>query len=109
MKTLRRSRPYRAVVGESAAARSVRRDAGRRHDRSLHTEELARHGSQDDSYGAVIVSIRVPDRASRFDDVVIGHERLGYLTASRFFGAVIDGRTDPKGAIHTRGRHASSP
>src|SRR5215213_5296278 len=41
-------------------------------------------------YGAVIVSIRVPDRAGRFDDVVIGHDRLeGYLTASRFFGAVV--------------------
>jgi aldose 1-epimerase len=41
-------------------------------------------------YGAVIVSIRVPDRAGRLDDVVIGHDRLdGYLTASRFFGAVV--------------------
>jgi aldose 1-epimerase len=41
-------------------------------------------------YGAIIVSIRVPDRAGRFDDVVIGHDRLeGYLTASRFFGAVV--------------------
>ena len=41
-------------------------------------------------YGAIIVSIRVPDRDGRFDDVVIGHERLeGYFTASRFFGAVV--------------------
>jgi aldose 1-epimerase len=41
-------------------------------------------------YGAIIVSIRVPDRAGRLDDVVIGHDRLeGYLTASRFFGAVV--------------------
>ena len=30
------------------------------------------------------------DRAGRLDDVVIGHDRLeGYLTASRFFGAVV--------------------
>src|SRR5262245_34278779 len=41
-------------------------------------------------YGAIIVSIRVPDRTGRFDDVVIGHDRFeGYLTASRFFGAVV--------------------
>jgi aldose 1-epimerase len=41
-------------------------------------------------YGAIIVSVRVPDRAGKFDDVVIGHDRLeGYLTASRFFGAVV--------------------
>ena len=41
-------------------------------------------------YGAIIVSIRVPDRVGRFDDVVIGHDRFeGYLTASRFFGAVV--------------------
>ena len=41
-------------------------------------------------YGATIVSIRVPDRDGRIDDVVIGHDRLeGYLTASRFFGAVV--------------------
>ena len=41
------------------------------------------------SYGCIIASIRVPDRNNRFDDVVLGHERLeGYLTRSRFFGAV---------------------
>jgi aldose 1-epimerase len=41
-------------------------------------------------YGAILVSIRTPDRAGRFDDIVIGHDHLdGYLTASRFFGAVV--------------------
>ena len=41
-------------------------------------------------YGAIIVSIRVPDRSGKFDDVVIGHDKLeGYFTASRFFGAVV--------------------
>jgi aldose 1-epimerase len=41
-------------------------------------------------YGAIIVSIRVPDRDGHLDDIVIGHDRLeGYLTASRFFGAVV--------------------
>jgi len=28
------------------------------------------------SYGAIIVSLRVPDRAGRFDDVVLGYDTL---------------------------------
>ena len=58
-------------------------------------------------YGAIIVSIRVPDRAGRFDDVVIGHDRLeGYLTASRFFGAVVGrfGNRIAKGRFALDGR-----
>ena len=42
------------------------------------------------NYGAIITSIRVPDRAGRFADVVNGHDTLdGYVTRSRFFGAVV--------------------
>jgi aldose 1-epimerase len=42
------------------------------------------------SYGAILVSIRVPDRHATLDDVVVGHENLeGYLQKSRFFGAVV--------------------
>jgi len=58
-------------------------------------------------YGAIIVSIRVPDRAGRLDDVVIGHDRLeGYLTASRFFGAVVGryGNRIAKGRFTLDGR-----
>jgi len=58
-------------------------------------------------YGAIIVSIRVPDRAGRMDDVVIGHDRLeGYLTASRFFGAVVGryGNRIAKGRFTLEGR-----
>jgi len=41
-------------------------------------------------YGAIIVSIKTPDRTGRLDDIVIGHDTLeGYLTKSRFFGAVV--------------------
>jgi aldose 1-epimerase len=62
------------------------------------------------TYGAILVSIAVPDREGRLADVVVGHESLeGYLTRSRFFGAVagryanriaggqftLDGRTYP--------------
>ena len=41
------------------------------------------------TYGAIVVSIRTPDRNGRFDDVVTGFDSLEeYLTRSRFFGAV---------------------
>ena len=42
------------------------------------------------TYGCVIASIRVPDRQGHVDDIVLGQETLdGYLTRSRFFGAVV--------------------
>jgi aldose 1-epimerase len=42
------------------------------------------------TYGAIIVSIKIPDRNGRLGDVVVGHDNLeGYLTRSRFFGAVV--------------------
>ena len=42
------------------------------------------------TYGAIIVSLRVPDRAGKFDDVVLGHDDLaGYLTKPSYFGAVV--------------------
>ncbi|HXT68251.1 MAG TPA: aldose epimerase family protein [Vicinamibacterales bacterium] len=59
------------------------------------------------SYGAIIQSIRVPDRAGRFADVVIGHDALeGYLTRSRFFGAVVGryGNRIAKGRFTLDGR-----
>jgi aldose 1-epimerase len=41
------------------------------------------------TYGAAIASIKVPDRAGRFDDIVTGFDNLaGYLERSRFFGAI---------------------
>src|SRR4051794_40914050 len=42
------------------------------------------------TYGATIISIRVPDRAARFDDVVLGFETLEpYLTKARYFGSTV--------------------
>ena len=42
------------------------------------------------AYGAIIVSVRVPDRRGRMDDVVLGFDDLdGYLARSRYFGAVV--------------------
>lgn len=41
-------------------------------------------------YGAIVVSIRVPDTAGHIDDIVMGHETLEkYFTQSRFFGAIV--------------------
>jgi len=42
------------------------------------------------NYGAIITSLKVPDRNGRFADIVNGHDSLdGYLAKSRFFGAVV--------------------
>jgi aldose 1-epimerase len=42
------------------------------------------------SYGAIIVSIKVPDRAGRGDDVVLGFDALdGYLGSHPYFGAIV--------------------
>ena len=41
-------------------------------------------------YGAIIVSVRVPDRSGRFDDVVLGFDRMdGYAGSHPYFGAVV--------------------
>src|SRR5262245_65367741 len=43
------------------------------------------------NYGAIIVSLRVPDRNGKFDDVVLGYDSLeGYTSGNpRFFGAIV--------------------
>ena len=42
------------------------------------------------SYGGIITSLRVPDRAGKMDDIVLGFDRLdGYLKDPPFFGAII--------------------
>ncbi|MBI2071856.1 MAG: galactose mutarotase [Gemmatimonadetes bacterium] len=42
------------------------------------------------TYGAIIVSLRVPDRAGQMDDIVLGYESLeGYLGDSPYFGAIV--------------------
>src|SRR6185295_8678086 len=42
------------------------------------------------AYGAIVVSIRTPDRNGRLEDIALGFDDLeGYLTRSRFFGAVV--------------------
>ena len=42
------------------------------------------------TYGAIITSIRVPDRAGRFADVVLGFDNLeGYVKTHPYFGTVV--------------------
>jgi aldose 1-epimerase len=42
------------------------------------------------TYGAIITAIRVPDRAGRFADVVLGFDNLdGYLKQHPYFGTVV--------------------
>lgn len=42
------------------------------------------------TYGAIIVSLKTADRDGRLGDIVLGFDTLeGYLTRSRFFGAVV--------------------
>jgi aldose 1-epimerase len=42
------------------------------------------------NYGGIIVSLKVPDRNGKFDDVVLGYEKLeDYLAETPYFGAII--------------------
>lgn len=42
------------------------------------------------TYGGIIVSLKVPDRAGHLDDVVLGFDSLsGYLKSSPYFGAIV--------------------
>jgi aldose 1-epimerase len=42
------------------------------------------------NYGGIVVSLRVPDRAGRFDDVVLGYDKLDdYLKSTPYFGALV--------------------
>jgi aldose 1-epimerase len=59
------------------------------------------------TYGAVIVSVRTPDRAGRFADIVLGFDAFDdYLTKSRYFGAVVGryGNRIAKGRFTLDGR-----
>ena len=42
------------------------------------------------NYGGIITSIKTPDRAGRFADIVLGYDDLaGYLRSSPYFGAIV--------------------
>ena len=59
------------------------------------------------TYGATITSLKVPDRAGHFDDVVLGFDTLdGYLKDPPYFGAVVGryGNRIAKGQFTLDGR-----
>src|SRR5262249_33712818 len=42
------------------------------------------------SYGGIVISLRVPDRDGKLDDIVLGYNNLdGYLKSTPYFGAII--------------------
>src|SRR5579864_1466117 len=42
------------------------------------------------NFGGIVISLKVPDRTGKIDDVVLGYDSLdGYLTNKAFFGATI--------------------
>jgi len=42
------------------------------------------------NYGATIISIKVPDKNGKIDDVVLGYDNLdGYLNGDKYFGATV--------------------
>jgi aldose 1-epimerase len=42
------------------------------------------------NFGGIVVSLKVPDKAGKLDDVVLGYDQLdGYLTNKAYFGALI--------------------
>jgi len=59
------------------------------------------------NYGGIIVSLRVPDRAGKFDDVVLGYDSLSqYLKSTPYFGALIGryGNRIDKGKFSLQGK-----
>ena len=42
------------------------------------------------TYGAIIISLRTPDKDGQFDDIVLGYDSLdGYLAVTPYFGAIV--------------------
>src|SRR5262245_20389767 len=42
------------------------------------------------NYGGIVISLRVPDRNGRLDDIALGYNNLdGYLKSTPYFGAII--------------------
>jgi aldose 1-epimerase len=64
------------------------------------------------TYGGAVVSLKVPDRAGKFADVVLGHDTLdGYLKRSPYFGSIIGryGNRIGRGQFSLKGKQYTLP
>jgi aldose 1-epimerase len=64
------------------------------------------------NYGGIIVSLKVPDKSGKLDDVVLGYDSLsGYLKSNPYFGALIGryGNRIAKGKFSLDGVHYMLP
>ena len=66
------------------------------------------------TYGAILVSLEVPDRAGKLGDIVLGYDKLdGYLKGTPYFGAIVGryGNRIAKGTFTLDGSdvHAGRP
>jgi len=84
--------PAVATTATTAKAAVSRAPFGRVEDKDVAIYTLSNGGVEVRTipYGAIIVSIRVPDRAGRVDDVALGFDSIdGYLESHPYFGAVV--------------------
>ena len=87
-----------------ATAPSVEREAfGTTNDGTKVDRYLLRNSDVEIAvitWGAVVQSVRVPDRRGHVADVALGYDTLeGYLADSAYFGAVV-GRVATRTALH---------
>src|SRR5215208_6699142 len=76
-----------------AIAKMSRQDFGKTPDGAVSIYTLTNRKGMEAriiNYGGIIVSLKVPDRAGKPGDVVLGFESLdGYLKENPYFGALI--------------------
>ncbi|MBK5436979.1 galactose mutarotase [Pseudomonas sp. TH32] len=106
-----------ASLGAHAAGRSSEhKPFGKTNDGTAVEQYVLRnsHGMQATviTYGAVLQSLKVPDKHGQFADVVLGFDNVqGYQAGTAFFGATIGrfGNRLAKGAFELDGKHFQVP
>ncbi len=83
------------ALAASAESRGVRRQAWGKGPKGEAVELFTLTNAKGNSvaittYGAIVVSINVPDKSGKLGDVVLGFDSLdGYLGTHPFFGAIV--------------------
>src|SRR5438105_2236529 len=83
-----------AAVSNSSKGQISRQSFGKTKDGTAVDLFILRNGhgaeARISNYGGLVVSLKVPDRAGRIADVVLGYDNLdGYLKETPYFGALI--------------------